>query len=381
VTVTTATHQPEGALVLNTALDTGLQANAPATGTYNVSATVDIQNNSMTTPTWVSVQLLANGQIVDTSLISFSPSDTSIQSAHVDDYLDLTAGELVQVQAMLLTGAAEFTGHSSIGIPPVAVTTDELNLVRFATPPTVTNPGSQSNAPGDVVALPITANDPAGPLSYTAMGLPLGLTISNSTGVISGTISSQAASSTPYSVTVTANDGFNTGSTSFTWAVSSPPVITGNPTNQTVTAGANVSFTASANGIPAPTVQWQVSSDGGQTFSNISGATSTTLTLNNVTTAKNGYQYRAVFSNSAGNATTNAATLTASPPQLHTPPLLALFDKWLQGVETVNGNDTETVIDSLFGSPLLVSTYDGLGDLTSVTLFGINVTSLFELQL
>jgi len=34
---------------------------------------------------------------------------------------------------------------------------------------------------------------------------------------------------------------------------------------------------------------------------------------------------------------------------------------------------------SLFGSPLLVSTYDGSGDLTSVTLFGMNVTALFEL--
>jgi len=58
---------------------------------------------------------------------------------------------------------------------------------------------------------------------------------------------------------------------------------------------------------------------------------------------------------------------------------LALLDALLHGVEAVNGNDTETVTDSLFGIPLLVSTYDGSGDLTSVTLFGINVTSLFEL--
>ena len=67
------------------------------------------------------------------------------------------------------------------------------------------------------------------------------------------------------------------------------------------------------------------------------------------------------------------------PPALHTPALLALLDALLHGVEAVNGNDTETVTDSLFGIPLLVSTYDGSGDLTSVTLFGINVTSLFEL--
>jgi hypothetical protein len=66
---------------------------------------------------------------------------------------------------------------------------------------------------------------------------------------------------------------------------------------------------------------------------------------------------------------------------LHTPALLALFDALLKGIETVNGNGTETVTDSLFGIPLLVSTYDGSGDLMSVTLLGINVTALFELPL
>jgi hypothetical protein len=68
------------------------------------------------------------------------------------------------------------------------------------------------------------------------------------------------------------------------------------------------------------------------------------------------------------------------PPTLHTPPLLALFDELLHGVETVNGNETETVIDTIFGISLLVSTYDGAGNLTSVTLFGTNITALFELS-
>jgi hypothetical protein len=67
------------------------------------------------------------------------------------------------------------------------------------------------------------------------------------------------------------------------------------------------------------------------------------------------------------------------PPALHTPALLALFDELLHGVETVNGNDTETVIDSIFGISLLESTYDGAGNLMSVTLLGSNITALFEL--
>jgi hypothetical protein len=68
----------------------------------------------------------------------------------------------------------------------------------------------------------------------------------------------------------------------------------------------------------------------------------------------------------------------APPPTLNTPPLLAFFDSLLAAVETINSNGTETVTDSIFGFPLIVATYDSAGDLLSITLFGMNVTSLFE---
>jgi hypothetical protein len=73
-------------------------------------------------------------------------------------------------------------------------------------------------------------------------------------------------------------------------------------------------------------VQWQVSTNGGTTFSNLSGATSTTLTLNNVQGSQAGSEYRAVFTNSAGSATSTAATLTVtialSPGDSNPPPPL-----------------------------------------------------------
>ena len=68
----------------------------------------------------------------------------------------------------------------------------------------------------------------------------------------------------------------------------------------------------------------------------------------------------------------------AAPPTLHTPSLLAFFDGLLGGIEKVNSNETETVIDSIFGIPLFVATYNSTGNLLSVTLFGIDVTFLFE---
>src|SRR5205823_4797790 len=63
-----------------------------------------------------------------------------------------------------------------------------------------------------------------------------------------------------------------------------------------------------------PTVQWQVSTNGGGSFSDILLATSTTLTINNPTVAMSGNQYHAVFTNSCtpATATSTAATLTVN---------------------------------------------------------------------
>jgi hypothetical protein len=84
---------------------------------------------------------------------------------------------------------------------------------------TVTNPGSQSTTTGGSVSLQISASDSAGAtLTYSASGLPTGLSISSSTGLISGTASTAGT----YSVTVSASDSTGaSGSASFTWTVGS----------------------------------------------------------------------------------------------------------------------------------------------------------------
>ncbi|MEU1424786.1 RICIN domain-containing protein [Kitasatospora sp. NPDC005751] len=80
---------------------------------------------------------------------------------------------------------------------------------------TVTGPGNQNGNVNTAVSLQLTANDTAGKaLTFSATGLPSGLSISPS-GLITGTPTT-AGSST---VTVTATSGTATGSTSFTWAV------------------------------------------------------------------------------------------------------------------------------------------------------------------
>ena len=81
--------------------------------------------------------------------------------------------------------------------------------------------------------------------------------------------------------------------------IGTTPVITTQPSDQTVNAGGTATFTAAADGNPTPTVQWQLSTNGGTTFSPISAATSTTYSFT-ATTAENGDEYEAVFTNTAG---------------------------------------------------------------------------------
>ena len=84
---------------------------------------------------------------------------------------------------------------------------------------TVTNPGNQTSTVGTAASLRINATDTAGgTLSYTASGLPAGLSINASSGLISGTPTTAGTST----VTVTATDSSGpSGSTSFSWAVTS----------------------------------------------------------------------------------------------------------------------------------------------------------------
>ena len=85
------------------------------------------------------------------------------------------------------------------------------------------------------------------------------------------------------------------------------PVVTDSPLPHTVNPNHLTTFSAAASGSPAPTVQWQVSSNG-SAFTNIAGATNTSYTFVAQTT-DNGKRYRAVFTNSSASATSGAATL------------------------------------------------------------------------
>jgi hypothetical protein len=91
------------------------------------------------------------------------------------------------------------------------------------------------------------------------------------------------------------------------------PTITTDPQSQSVVTGGTLTFTAAAD-ITTPTVQWQLSIDGGNSWFNVGGLTTASVTTGPLTAFVQGWEIRAVFTNHMGSATTNPATITVLPP-------------------------------------------------------------------
>ncbi|MEV6479210.1 putative Ig domain-containing protein [Streptomyces sp. NPDC051576] len=137
--------------------------------------------------------------------------------SHTSNLYDVTSGNNGScTTSYFCTAGTGYDGPTGWGTPDgTAAFTSGTTTGNTVT---VTNPGSQSTATGSSASLQISASDSAGAtLTYSASGLPTGLSISSSTGLISGTASTAGT----YAVTVTATDSTGaSGSASFTWTVS-----------------------------------------------------------------------------------------------------------------------------------------------------------------
>lgn len=93
-----------------------------------------------------------------------------------------------------------------------------------------------------------------------------------------------------------------------------PPKIDRSPDNLSVDEGQPASFSVAASGSQPLAYQWQVSTDGGSSYSNLAGATNIGYGFLVVhPAADNQKRVRVVVSNALGSATSSAATLTVKP--------------------------------------------------------------------
>ena len=199
--------------------------------------------------------------------------------------------------------------------------------------------GSGTIAAANVASVTITCVTKIHTVGGTVSGLQgSGLVLQNNAGdnlarAADGafTFSTPVESGTAYNVTVltqpanpaqictpannTGTAMANVGDVTITCA---PPAIvpsfTQQPTSQSVEAPAAAAFTVVVSGSPTPALQWQLSTDSGANWSNIAGATTNLYSTSATAPADSGKRYRAVATNSAGVAASNAATLTVTTP-------------------------------------------------------------------
>jgi len=310
--------------VLAKNMDTGELRTVVDTGRYNTRPTIDGDLIA-----YESQQPSGNRDIY---VYRLSTKETfRVTADGIDHYLNDVFGDEV-------TYVDQRTGNEDIYVVTLtfAVTTD---------------PSSASVCAGDTVNFTAAAaGNPAPPVQWQ---------VSTDNGTTWTDIS--GATSTTLMFTANASDSGNQYRAVFTYTASTAttkaatltvnpvPVMTANPSNQSVNSGSTVSFAAATSDTSAPTVQWQVSTDGGATWSNIAGATSTTLSFT-ATPSQNGNQYLAVFTNHCGTGMTTAATLTvtAIPPMVNftRAPASAPYGSTFSVTATTNASTTAVITAS-----------------------------------
>jgi hypothetical protein len=185
--------------------------------------------------------------------------------------------------------------------------------------PTLTNPGAQSSTAGQSDTLQLVGSDPDGlAVTYSATGLPPGLSIGTTTGFISGTPTTTGN----YSVTATVSDGVLTASQTFSWNVAAgdataPAVTITSPTSAstytTSTTPLTVGGTAS-DAVGVTQVTWANSRGGSGT------ATGTTAWSAGGITLLGGSNIITITArDAAGNTSSDTLTVTYNAPDTTAP--------------------------------------------------------------
>ena len=168
----------------------------------------------------------AESELIALQIVATDPDGDALTFAATN----LPPGLTLDPTTGLISGTVAYTASAGSPYATTVTVTDSRGASVTAScvwtvtdtnqPPTLTDPGPQGHAEGDTVSVQLAATDPDGDaFSFSATPLPSGFSLDATTGVISGTLSYAAAAASPYTVTVTVDDGAQSTSQTFTWSV------------------------------------------------------------------------------------------------------------------------------------------------------------------
>ena len=256
----TATNSPAsyGASGLPTGLsvdtNTGAITGTPSvTGTNSVTITAT-NGGGVGTATLV-ITLQPPAPVINSSLTAtanygsaFSYQITATNSPASYGASGLPTGLSVNTSTGLISGTTTVTGTSSVTISAAnggGTGSATLALTVASAPPAITSGSTASGNVGAAFSYQIAATN--SPTSYGASGLPTGLSVNTSTGLISGTASASGTST----ATISAVNTSGTGSSPLVISIttSTVPVITSGSAASTV-VGAPFSYQITATHTP-----------------------------------------------------------------------------------------------------------------------------------
>jgi hypothetical protein len=285
------------------------------------AATLTVDTAPVITKQPLNHRVTAGSQVTLTAAARSNPSATVQWQVSTDR--GLTFSNVAGATSTTLTVRTPLSGgvfeYRAVFTNALGTATTRAAVVRAKAPPVVTaNPANLTVSPGQNVSFTASASGTPSPHVQWQVSTDGGKHFHNIAGATANVLSFAATASETgclYRAVFTNRLGkATTSAATLTVAAGSAPVITTQPTDQNVTTLSTVTLTADASSSPTATVQWQMSNDGGQTFTDIVGATSTTLTF--AAAAPGVLQYRAIFANPLGSATTNVATVTVTGGQI-----------------------------------------------------------------
>src|SRR5205823_11437454 len=189
--------------------------NAGGTGSATLTLTIK------PAPPVITSSLTATGQVG----VAFSYTITATNSPTSYNATVLPAGVLpaglsVNTSTGVISGTPTTAGTYNVTISATnAGGTGGATLTLTINPakPVITSPLSATGQVGVAFSYTITATN--SPTSYNATGLPAGLTVNTSTGLISGTPAVGTDAGSPYTVTISATNPGGTGSATLTLTI------------------------------------------------------------------------------------------------------------------------------------------------------------------
>lgn len=195
---------------------------------------------------------------------------------------------------------------------PSTITSSPVTLTVSQPASILSQPSSQEGCANDPVSFVVVA-DGTGNTYQWQVSDDGGLSFANIPGATINSLDltniSQSMNGNLYHVVISSCSPTPLVSANATLLVNSPANILSQPANTTVCPSSNAVFSAQTSGTTL-SYQWQESTDGGNTFTDISGAISATLSLSNVTSTMNNNQYRYILTSTACPATITSAAAT-----------------------------------------------------------------------